>query len=149
MPGYWQQPEQSAHMLIPGEIPGEFVLCTHDWFRMDKEGFLYFIGRTDDIIKSRGEKVTPLEIEKVLLKISGITEAAVIGVPDAVLGHAIKAFITVDTENIPAISLIKKTCLDQLENFMVPKYFEVIDTMPKSPNGKIDKKILARESRQA
>lgn len=145
MPGYWQRPEQSAHMLVPGDIPGERILCTHDLFRMDKDGFLYFIGRTDDIIKSRGEKVAPLEVEKVLLQIDGIIEAAVIGVSDATLGQAIKAFITVDKNHPPSIPLIKKTCLSQLENFMVPKYFEILDDMPKSPNGKIDKKSLPIE----
>jgi acyl-CoA synthetase (AMP-forming)/AMP-acid ligase II len=146
MPGYWRRPEQSAHMLVPGNLPGEQVLCTHDLFRMDHDGFLYFIGRTDDIIKSRGEKVAPLEVEKVLLTVEGIKEAAVIGVPDKVLGQAIKAFITVDTENAPTIPLIKKTCIAHLENFMVPKFFDIIDNMPKSPNGKIDKKVLASKS---
>ena len=142
MLGYWQRPEQTAEMLKPGLLPNERILCTHDWFRMDGDGFLYFVGRTDDIIKSRGEKVSPLEVEKVLLTIDGVDEAAVIGVPDELLGQAVKAFVTLHTGSELSEPLLKKICMSRLENFMVPKFIEVLDHMPKSPNGKIDKKRL-------
>lgn len=69
-------------MLKPGNLPGERILCSNDWFKMDEEGFLYFQGRNDDIIKTRGEKVSPVEIENVVYKIDGIKEVAVIGIPD-------------------------------------------------------------------
>ena len=82
MMGYWNLPDQSANMLKPGRYPGERILCTHDYFRVDDEGFLYFIGRSDDIIKSRGEKVSPIEVENALHAIPGVREAAVVGVPD-------------------------------------------------------------------
>jgi len=144
MLGYWKQDKKTAEMLVPGKIAGQYDLCTHDWFRMDEEGFLYFLARTDDIIKSRGEKVSPLEVEKVLLGIEGVQEAAVIGVPDTLLGQAVKAYITLDDEKRENFKegLYKKICLSQLENYMVPKFISLIDQMPKSPNGKIDKKIL-------
>ena len=60
MLGYWHKEELSKEMLRQGNLPGERVLCSNDWFRMDEEGFLYFLGRTDDIIKTRGEKVSPV-----------------------------------------------------------------------------------------
>ncbi|GAB1265241.1 class I adenylate-forming enzyme family protein [Aurantivibrio infirmus] len=144
MLGYWKQQEKTAEMLVPGEIAGQFDLCTHDWFRMDEEGFLYFLARTDDIIKSRGEKVSPLEVEKVLLGIDGVREAAVIGVPDPILGQAIKAYISLDESKRESFKegYYKKVCMSQLENYMVPKFITPIDQMPKSQNGKIDKKVL-------
>lgn len=142
MLGYWKRPDLSAQMLKAGALPGERILCTHDWFRMDAEGFLYFVGRTDDIIKSRGEKVSPLEVEKVLLTISGVDEVAVIGVPDELLGQAVKAFVTVHEGAELTEQSLKKVCMSRLENFMVPKFIEFIEQMPKSPNGKIDKRQL-------
>ncbi|MBV1880122.1 MAG: acyl--CoA ligase [Pseudomonadales bacterium] len=142
MRGYWKQPELSEKMLLDTVIPGEFELCTHDWFRMDNEGLLYFLGRKDDIIKTRGEKVSPIEVENALLSIDGIHEAAVVGIPDPLLGHAIKAFISFnDGFDIPERKL-KKLCLSKLENFMLPKEIVTLTTLPKSANGKIDKKRL-------
>ncbi|HEV3478341.1 MAG TPA: class I adenylate-forming enzyme family protein, partial [Gaiellaceae bacterium] len=96
MAGYWNLPEQTAHMLKDGPVPGERMLCTHDHFTIDEDGFLYFVGRTDDIIKTRGEKVSPLEVENALHGIPGVSQAAVLGVPDEVLGEAIRAYVVLD-----------------------------------------------------
>jgi acyl-CoA synthetase (AMP-forming)/AMP-acid ligase II len=142
MAGYWKQPETTAHMLKDGLLPGERILCTHDWFHMDDEGFLYFEGRSDDIIKTRGEKVSPLEVEKVLQEIPGIKEAAVIGVVDETLGQAVKAFIVVEEGMTYKERQLKKMCLVNLENFMVPQSIVFLAEMPKTQNGKIDKKKL-------
>lgn len=142
MLGYWKQPELSAHMLKPGKLPGEHLLCTHDWFRTDNEGFLYFIGRQDDIIKSRGEKVSPLEIENVLLTIAGVYEAAVFGVPDPTLGEAIHAWISPSEGCDLNEKVLRKACMSALENYMVPGHFEIVPSLPKSANGKIDKKAI-------
>ncbi len=143
MAGYWKRPEQTERMLYPGEIPGEKILCTHDWFKMDEEGFLYFVGRSDDIIKTRGEKVSPLEVEQVLHTIEGVKEAVVLGVPDEILGEAIRAYIVQQPRVQLTERKIKMICMQKLENFMVPKAVVFLDKMPKSPNGKIDKKALA------
>ena len=141
MLGYWKAPEQSNKMLKEGRFPGERILCTHDWFVMDKDGDLYFHGRSDDIIKSRGEKVSPIEVENVLYSLKGIREAAVIGVPDDLLGEAIKAFVVLDDPSITERD-VQKHCLSRLENFMVPKYIEIVKELPKTPSGKITKKNL-------
>src|SRR5207249_1007264 len=93
MKGYWERPEETDRVLKPGPLPGERVLYTGDLFKTDAEGYLYFVGRKDDIIKSRGEKVSPREVEEVLYTLDGVTEAAVVGVSDPVLGQAIKAVI--------------------------------------------------------
>jgi amino acid adenylation domain-containing protein len=97
MKGYWEKPEATAKKLKPGPLPGEMVLYTGDYCKLDEEGYLYFVGRMDDVIKSRGEKVAPKEVELVLMNIPGVKEAAVIGVPDPILGHAVKAFIVLET----------------------------------------------------
>ena len=142
MLGYWKQPELSRHMLKEGTHPQERVLCTHDWFRMDEEGFLYFIGRSDDIIKTRGEKVSPIEVENVLHGIEGIVEAAVIGQPDELLGEKICAFVALDENSTLTDKAIRKLCLDHLENFMVPQEIIILDSLPKTATGKISKKLL-------
>lgn len=142
MVGYWKRPVLTEKMLKPGKLPGEQVLCSQDWFRMDEDGFLYFVGRSDDIIKTRGEKVSPVEVENQLHKIKGIKEAAVIGVADDVLGQAVRAYILLESDADLNIKKIKKKCMAHMENFMVPKDIIFMDDLPKTQNGKIDKKLL-------
>lgn len=143
MAGYWNQPEKTAHMLKPGPTPGELMLCTHDMFTQDADGYLTFIGRSDDIIKSRGEKVSPLEVEAVIHIIPGVHEVAVLGAPDALLGEAVCAFISVNTGSTLAEAQIKRFCGQHLEGFMVPSRVIILSALPKSANGKIDKQTLA------
>ena len=119
------------------------MLYTGDLFRTDEEGYLYFVGRKDDIIKTRGEKVSPKEVEEALYRMEGIAEAAVIGVPDAVLGEAIKAIVTVRAGAALTEQQILAHCAGHLEDFMVPKYVEFHAALPKSANGKIDKRELS------
>ncbi|MCK9911625.1 AMP-binding protein, partial [Microbacteriaceae bacterium K1510] len=89
MRGYWGKPEETAKRLRDGEILGEKILYSGDQFWMDEEGFVYFVGRTDDIFKCRGEKVSPKEIEHVLYALPSVVEAAVVGVDDPFDGKAI------------------------------------------------------------
>ena len=116
------------------------MLYTGDLFRTDEEGFLYFVGRKDDIIKTRGEKVSPKEVENVLYEIAGIREACVIGVPDAILGQALKAIVAAD-EGVTEADIIRH-CRSRLEDFMVPATVEFRGQLPKSENGKIARKEL-------
>ena len=105
---------------------------------MDEEGFLYFVSRRDDIIKSRGEKVAPKEVENVLYALKGVVEAAVVGVPDPVLGQAIKAFVVVEGRDLSETDVLGH-CRASLEDFMVPKYVEFRRELPKTDSGKIKK----------
>ena len=143
MLGYWKQPELSAQMLKPGRYPGERVLCTHDIFTMDADGYLYFVGRTDDIIKTRGEKVSPVEVENVLHRLPGVREAAVIGVPDETLGEAVRAFIVLEEGAVLTEQEVKRACLARLESFMVPRDVVFLDELPKTATAKVRKKDLA------
>ena len=143
MKGYWELPEETARMLKPGPTPGEQVLHTGDLFRMDEDGYLYWVGRKDDIIKSRGEKVSPKEVENVLYAMEGVAMAAVIGVPDAVLGQAVKAVVTLKEGSHLTEKDVLRHCSRHLEEFMVPKLVEIRENMPRTPTGKIDKRELA------
>ena len=142
MLGYWKDPERTAKMLKPGNLPGERILCAQDWFTMDEEGFFYFKGRSDDIIKSRGEKVSPVEVENVIYSLKGVKEVAVIGVPEENLGQAIKAFVVLDNGSGLTAKDIQRHCAGRLENFMVPQIVEFSTGLPKTDNGKIKKDIL-------
>jgi acyl-CoA synthetase (AMP-forming)/AMP-acid ligase II len=142
MQGYWEADELTAQRFRPGPVPGERVCYSGDMFRMDDEGYFYFVGRKDDIIKSRGEKVAPKEIENVLYGIPEVVEAAVVGVPDPILGQAVKAIIVARTEQLAEKDVLRH-CRAHLEDYMLPKYVEFVDELPKSANGKIQKTALA------
>jgi acyl-CoA synthetase (AMP-forming)/AMP-acid ligase II len=143
MKGYWNLPEETARMLKPGPLPNEVALYTGDLFRTDSEGYLYFVGRKDDIIKCRGEKVSPREIENVLCAMPELAEAAVIGVPDGVLGEAIVAFVVAREATIGSRDVLRH-CAAHLEEYLVPQRIQIVASLPKSPNGKTDKHELAR-----
>ena len=145
MRGYWEKPEQTAKRLKPGPISGEMLLHSGDIFRTDAEGYLYFVARKDDIIKSRGEKVSPREVENVLYGMDCVLEAAVVGVPDDILGEAVKAFVTLKPgwQPRPSERDVIKYCLAKLESFMAPKYVSFVDELPKTDTGKIKKTGLA------
>ena len=145
MLGYWNQEEKSKKMLVPGKLPWERVLCTHDLFKMDKEGFLYFLGRSDDIIKTRGEKVSPMEVENILIQLNGVKESAVVGVFDEIQGQTVKAFISVHKGMNLTEKEVRKFCNVHLESFMVPEKIVFMDELPKSANRKVDKKKLIED----
>ena len=142
MKGYWEKPEETDRVLKPGPLPGERVLYSGDIFRMDAEGYLYFVARRDDIIKTGGEKVSPKEVENVLYSFDGIAEAAVLGIPDPVLGQAVKAVVTLKEGVSLTIADVMRHCAAHLENFMVPKTVEIRAALPKTSTGKISKTEL-------
>jgi long-chain acyl-CoA synthetase len=142
MQGYWRDPEITAKTYRDGQYPSGRILHSGDYFRQDERGFLYFLGRKDDMIKSKGERISAKEVENTISGMEGITEVAVIGVPDEILGQAIKAYIVPRPDVELAEKPVLKYCAENMETFMVPKYIEFMDSLPKTPNGKIDKKQL-------
>ena len=137
MRGYWERPVETAQRLRPGPIDGERVLYTGDLFRTDAEGFLYFVSRRDDIIKSRGEKVAPREVENVIYKLDGVVGCAVVGIPDDTLGEAVKAYVALRAGCPLAPRDIIRHCLANLESHMAPKVVEIVDDLPRTDSGKI------------
>jgi amino acid adenylation domain-containing protein len=142
MQGYWRDPEETLRVLRPGPEPDDLVLYTGDLCRLDEDGYLYFVGRMDDVIKSRGEKVSPHEVEIVLGSIPGVNEAAVIGVPDELLGQAVKAYVVADAGVTLSKTDLLRECRNRLEGFKVPKAITIVASLPKNANGKIDKLAL-------
>jgi len=143
MQGYWGDAEQTARRYRSGRYPAERLLYTGDLFRMDEEGFLYFVARKDDIIKSRGEKVAPKEVEGVIYQLPGVVEVAVIGVPDPLLGQAIKAFVVCGDGHSLSEQEVLHHCAQHLEDFMMPHHVEFRSSLPKTGSGKIQKSALA------
>jgi amino acid adenylation domain-containing protein len=143
MLGYWEDPVATARCLRPGPLPGERVLHTGDICRQDEEGYLYFVSRSDDIIKCRGQKVAPREVEMALVSIAGVREAAVIGVEDEVQGSAVKAFVVLEHGTALTEALLREECHRRLEPGLVPKLIELVGELPRGPTGKVDKLALA------
>lgn len=139
MRGYWGDPETTARRYRPGPIAGEMVLYTGDLLRTDDQGYLYFIGRMDDIIKSRGEKVSPKEVEAIAYALDGVLDAAVLGVPDPVLGEAVRLVVSLADGCELTERQIRLHCQQNLEDYMVPKLIEIWPALPKNTSGKIDK----------
>jgi amino acid adenylation domain-containing protein len=143
MQGYWNDPALTAERLKPGRFPAERVLYTGDLCTRDEEGYLYFVARMDDVIKSRGEKVVPREVEIALGDIPGVREAAVIGVPDAVLGYAVKAFVVPEPGTVLSAKEITAALRRRLAAASIPKFVEFLSTLPRGATGKIDKTALS------
>jgi amino acid adenylation domain-containing protein len=149
MKGYWEMPEETDKALHPGRFPWEKVLHTGDLFKMDEEGYLYFVGRKDDIIKTRGEKVSPREVEDVIYTLPGVAQVAVIGVPDVVLGSVVKAVIVPRPGAELTQQDVLRHCASRLDDYMVPKLVEFRAEMPTTGSGKIAKLVLAEQARES
>ena len=149
MKGYWNKAQETAAVLRPGIYPDEKILLSRDYFKMDEEGFLYFVSRKDDVIKSGGERISPKEIEDVIYEMDGVSEVAVIGVPDTILGYALKAFVAFKEGADCSEEDVRKHCREHLEHNRVPKFIELREMLPKSSNGKIRKKDLEIEESSA
>jgi acyl-CoA synthetase (AMP-forming)/AMP-acid ligase II len=150
--GYWNDPEKTAERYkpAPGQPAGlpmpEMAVWSGDTVKMDDEGFLYFIGRRDEMIKTSGYRVSPTEVEEVIYATELVTEVAALGVPHPVLGQAVVLAIYTAGEDESVSEKIMDECKRQLPAFMVPARIIVHEqTLPRNPNGKIDRKKLAME----
>ena len=141
MVGYWNNPDATAAALLPGRYPWERILRTKDLFTMDKDGYFFFVARSDELIKSKGEKVSPVEIEDVIYKMEGVHETRVIGVPDPVFGQAIRAEIVLHEGVVLTPLDVKAHCRKHLEDFKVPHVVAFVNELPKTAGGKIKRSV--------
>ncbi len=137
---YWNDPEATSAILKQGKYSFEKKLYTGDLFKKDDEGYLYFVGRRDDLIKSRGERIAPREIEDVIYEIPQVLGVRVIGVPDRIFGQAIKAEIVLKDGSELKEKEVKLHCKKHLEDLMVPHLIEFVKELPISESGKIKRK---------
>ncbi|MGI9112716.1 MAG: class I adenylate-forming enzyme family protein [Gaiellaceae bacterium] len=142
MLGYWRAPEATAHMLRAEPGSQEKTLCTHDHFTVDEDGDLTFVDRSDDIIKTRGEKVSSVEVENALHEIPGVRTVAVVGFPDELLGQAIRAYVVLEEGAALTEREIVRLSRSRLEGFMVPQEVRLVAELPETESGKIRKKSL-------
>jgi acyl-CoA ligase (AMP-forming) (exosortase A-associated) len=145
--GYWNDKEKTAERFKPapgqpsGLVNPELAVWSGDTVRLDEEGFIYFIGRRDEMIKTSGYRVSPTEIEEVIYATGLVGEVAAFGVKHPKLGDAI---VVVATGTADAAAALKAECQKRLPVYMVPTHIEIVaDPLPRNPNGKIDRKALA------
>jgi acyl-CoA synthetase (AMP-forming)/AMP-acid ligase II len=139
MSGYWNDPEGTSRVLRNG------LYYTSDIGRMDKDGFLFVTGRSSDLLKIGGNRVSTNEIEDALLQIEGIIEAAVIGLSDPILGESAKAFIVSQSYNHDTISELRTALSSYLPYYKIPRLYEFCSSLPKNDAGKILKKELGKK----
>ena len=150
--GYWNDSEKTAERYKPapgqpsGLVNPEVAVWSGDQVRKDEQGFLYFIGRKDDMIKTSGYRVSPTEVEEVVSAAGGISELAALGIPHPTLGQAIVIAAT-PKENFDKAAIIAH-CKRELPAFMVPVDVITRDNLPRNPNGKIDRKLLSNELKE-
>ncbi len=137
MMGYWKDPEATSQVVRDG------LYYTGDIGRMDDEGFIYVVGRSKDMLKIGGNRVSTKEIEDAILQVESIEEVAVIGVTDPFLGEVAKAFVVTKGNLLLEENLLKQALSLKLPNYKIPKYFEFLNSLPKNESGKILKPLLA------
>ncbi len=148
--GYWNRPDATAHVLrknpLLGEHEGADLVCfSGDLVTMDEDGYFYFVGRNDAMIKSGGYRISPSEVEEVLMATGEFAQAAVIGLPDATLGNRVHAVAVIAEGREPDPEKVRAYCTQELPQHMVPREVEFVTELPRSPNGKVDYKVLRAE----
>ncbi|MFH1345002.1 MAG: AMP-binding protein [Pseudomonadota bacterium] len=151
--GYWNRPEDTAAVLRPNPFRpaaqgGEIVCYSGDLVVEDEDGFFSFVGRADAMIKSSGYRISPTEVEEVLMATGAFRQVAVIGLPDPLAGQKVHAVAVPLNGATPAVHDILKTVAGQLPAFMVPRMIELVDALPTTPNGKLDYPLLAQQRSQ-
>lgn len=145
--GYWRDPEATARVFRPITGPNgessEQGVCSGDYVRKDSDGFLYFVGRRDTMIKTQGFRVSPDEVEELILASDLVREVVVHGVPDSVAGAAIAAHVVPKESSTFSEEALRNFCRREMPGYMVPKLVRVHVSLPRSASGKIDRKRLA------
>ncbi|MCW5831048.1 MAG: AMP-binding protein [Labilithrix sp.] len=148
--GYWNRPDATREVLVPNPLvdpdEGADVVCVSgDVVRMDEDGFFHFVGRRDGMIKCSGFRVSPTEVEEVLMASGVLAQAAVIGLPDPNAGERVHALCVAAPGSEPAPEALRARCAELLPLHMQPKDFEYVAELPRSPNGKVDYRALRAE----
>lgn len=148
--GYWGNQEATERVLrpnplLPAEVGNvERVCYSGDLVKADEDGFLYYVGRRDAMIKSAGFRISPTEVEEVVFQSGKARHAAAIGIPDDLLGQVVKIFVVPrDGEPLDPDGLLT-FCADRMPPYMVPKFVEIVQELPKTSSGKVDYPALRR-----
>jgi acyl-CoA ligase (AMP-forming) (exosortase A-associated) len=154
--GYWNDPHKTAERFKPVLSPHhglpmpEVAVWSGDTVRTDEEGFLYFISRNDEMIKTSGYRVSPTEVEEVIYGCDQVGEAAAIGLAHPVLGQAIVVIVSPRQGSTIDVAALISACKPQLPAYMLPNRIVIWEgSLPRNPNGKIDRKLLAMQFENA
>ncbi|BCH56774.1 class I adenylate-forming enzyme family protein [Agrobacterium vitis] len=139
MKGYWNNPEKTAERLKPGLFPGEYVFHTGDICRLDEHGYVHFVARMDDVLKVKGEKVAPKEVEDALRRHPSVLEAIVFGRPDPAYGQSVCAAVNLRDGANTTPEVLRAWCAEHLEPVAVPRSIEIMEAFKLTMNGKIDR----------
>ncbi|MGB9906493.1 MAG: class I adenylate-forming enzyme family protein, partial [Candidatus Saccharicenans sp.] len=142
MQGYWRDERLTKKVFRQGKYPEDRWLYTGDLFCRDENGLLYFVGRRDRQIKSYGHRINLAEVEKAIAGLNGIVEVAAVPIPDEVGGAVIGVFVAVKKGSGVDENRIKQHCQQNLEPYKIPRHIWLMDSLPKTPNGKINYKKL-------
>jgi len=148
--GYWNDPERTAERFRPapaqpaGLPTPEIAVWSGDQVRRDAEGFLYFVGRNDEMIKSSGYRISPGEIEEIVHELGDVEQVVALGVPHPTLGQGIVLIVQPATERLAPEQLLEH-CRRELPPFMVPHAVRIRARLPSNPNGKVDRRALHDE----
>ncbi|MDP2865812.1 MAG: AMP-binding protein, partial [Elusimicrobiota bacterium] len=140
MEGYYKDPALTAEVLRDGWF------YTGDLAKKDKEGMYYIVGRKKDMIKVSGQIVFPSEVEEAIHKHPQVCEAAVVGLPDALRGESIKAFVVLKSQALVSDQELRQFCREHLAHFKLPHEFVFVNELPKNRVGKVDKVLLKQKS---
>jgi acyl-CoA ligase (AMP-forming) (exosortase A-associated) len=149
--GYWNDPAKTAERFkpVPTQDPSlvltEMAVWSGDTVRRDAEGFLYFVGRRDEMIKTSGYRVSPTEVEEAIYATGLVGDVVAVGVPHPQLGQAIILVASPGAQGTRDTARLLEGCKKQLPTFMVPHAIEWRDSLPRNPNGKFDRPALANE----
>lgn len=136
MLGYWKNPELTAQTLVNG------WLHTGDMATVDEDGYIYIVDRKNDMIISGGENIYPREVEEIIYKHPAVLECAVVGVPDKVWGESVKAVIVLKPGQSASEEEIIALCKNHLAGYKKPKSVEFVPNLPKTPIGKIQRRLI-------
>jgi amino acid adenylation domain-containing protein len=147
--GYWGDPEKTQKMVVPNRFQADFeekMYRTGDLVTVGDDGNYYFLGRRDSMIKSRGYRIELGEIESVLLSHPGVREAAVLAIPDEIVGNRLRAVVATHVPDSPKGLELQQHCATRVPKYMIPESIELCDELPKTSTGKIDRVRLAEEA---
>ncbi len=152
--GYWKRPDATAERFRPypwdedKSNTFEHVVFSGDLVYSDEDGFLYFVGRKDGMIKCYGHRISPTEIEEVVFQTGWVKEAAAIGVPDEAAGQLVKVFIIPTDDYTSSLNELPSTviafCSERLPHYMIPHFVEIVESLPKTATGKVDYPTLKK-----
>jgi len=148
--GYWNDPLRTAERYRPIARPGqewrtpEMAVWSGDTVVADEEGFLYFVGRRDDMIKTSGYRVSPTEIEEAAYSTGLVRDAVAVGVADDALGQRI-VLVATSSDHSLDVGALTASMRRSLPLYMVPSHVDVREELPRSPNGKFDRSLIKAE----